>query len=444
MSDLSGLERRVVDALAERRDEIVALACDLVSLDTTAREPGDAPRDEVALQELLAARLEAVGAVVDLFEPDAAALAGRPLVPPGLDFAGRPQLIARLPGAGGGRALVLNGHIDVVPAPAADGWTSPPFAPEVRDGLLFGRGSCDMKGGIAAMTVAAEVLAGVGKLAGDLVVATNTDEESSGAGGTALVERGLRADAAIVTEPTGLEVWTCCRGSSYATVTVEGRAGHTEVPQPPWRDGGAVNAIEKAVVVIDAIRALRERWAADPALTHPTLSRPDALVTVVRAGDWAVTIPGSCSLVLGALFLPVQAATDGFAGDVEREVETWVTRVCAERDDWLAAHPPRFRWEPQAVMPYEIATDEPIVGATESALRALGVEPRRSGLDSWFDAATLTVLGGIPAIGLGPGGLGRDGVPVAHTVDEHVPVDDLVRTAQALAVAALRFCGPAT
>lgn len=444
MSGLSEHERRVVDELAERRDDIVALACDLVALDTTAREPGDPPRDEAELQELLARRLEAAGAAIDLFEPDADALEGRPLVPPGLDFAGRPQLIARLPGRGGGRSLALNGHIDVVPAREEDGWSSPPFVPEVRDGLLFGRGSCDMKGGIAAMTVAAEVLAGRRALAGDLVVATNTDEESSGAGGSALVGRGLAVDAAIVTEPTGLEIWTCCRGSSYATVTVEGRAGHTEIPQPPWRDGGAVNAIDKAVVVIDALRSLRERWAADPALTHPVLAAPDALVTVVRAGDWAVTIPGSCTLVLGALFLPAQAAADGFAGEVEREVEAWVTRVCAERDDWLASHPPRFQWEPQAVMPYEVAGDEAIVSVTGDALRALGVEPRRAGLDSWFDAATLSVVGGIPAIGLGPTGLRSDGVPVAHTVDEHVPVDDLVRTAQALAVAALRFCGAAT
>lgn len=445
MTELSALERRLVDALAERRDEIVSLASDLVRLDTTAREPDDPPRDEAALQELLASRLAAVGAAVDLFEPDGDALDGLPLVPPGLGFEGRPQLIARLPGAGTGtgRSLVLNGHIDVVPAEADDGWTSPPFVPVVREGLLFGRGSCDMKGGIAAMTVAAEVLAESRCLAGDLVVATNTDEESSGAGGAALVAHGLRADAAIVTEPTGLDVWTCCRGSSYATVHVAGRAGHTEVPQPAWRAGGAVNAIEKAVVVIEAVRELRERWAADPALTHPVLSRPDVLVTVARAGDWAVTIPGSCTLVLGALFLPCQAAADGLAGDVEREVEAWVARVCAERDDWLAARPPRFAWEPKAVMPYELPADEPVVDATESALRALGLGARRSGLDSWFDGATFTVLGGIPAVGLGPSGLGRDGAPVAHTVDEHVPVDDLVRTAQVLAVAALRFCGTA-
>ncbi|MGL6280134.1 MAG: M20 family metallopeptidase, partial [Gaiella sp.] len=268
-----------------------------------------------------------------------------------------------------------------------------------------------------------------------------TDEESSGAGGTALVDRGLRADAAVVTEPTDLEVWTCCRGSSYATVTVDGRAGHTEIPQPSWRDGGAVNAIEKATVIVDVLRELRERWAADPDLTHPVLARPDVLATVVRAGDWAVTIPGSCTLVLGALFLPAQADADGFARDVERAVEEWVVRRAGERDDWLAAHPPRFAWEPQAVMPYAIEPDQPIVHATESALASLGLPVRRAGLDSWFDAATLSVLGGVPAIGLGPSGLGRDGVPVAHTVDEHVPVDDLVRTAQALAVTALRFCG---
>ena len=181
-----------------------------------------------------------------MFEPDAAALAGRPLVPPGLEFAGRPQLAARVAGSGGGRSLLLNGHIDVVPADEAEGWTSPPFAPEVRDGLLYGRGSCDMKGGIAAMVVAAEALARRGALAGDLLVATNTDEESSGAGGMALVDRGVRADGAIVTEPTGFDVWVSCRGSTYATITVPGRAGHAEIAHPGWRQGGAVNAIEKA------------------------------------------------------------------------------------------------------------------------------------------------------------------------------------------------------
>ncbi|MGH2871960.1 MAG: M20/M25/M40 family metallo-hydrolase, partial [Solirubrobacteraceae bacterium] len=188
---------------------------------------------------------------------------GAPLVPEGLDFAGRPQLIATLPGAGGGRSLLLNGHIDVVSGEPRERWTSAPFAPEVRDGRLYGRGACDMKGGVAAMAFAAQALRIEGvRLAGDLIVATNTDEESSGAGGSALVRRGLRADAGIVTEPTDFRVWVACRGSEYGVVTVPGRPGHAEVRHPGWRQGGAVNAIEKAAVVMRAIAALRERWAA--------------------------------------------------------------------------------------------------------------------------------------------------------------------------------------
>lgn len=438
-------ERRVLAAVAERRDEIVALAVDLIRCDTTARVPGDPPRDERRLQELLAARLTACGADVDLFEPDPAELAGRPLVPDGLDFAGRPQLIARLPGGGGGRgrSLVLNGHIDVVPAREDDGWASPPFAPEVRDGRLFGRGACDMKGGIAAMVVAAEALAREAALAGDLLVATNTDEESSGAGGVALVDRGLRADAAIVTEPTGLDVWVACRGSNYAAVTVEGRAGHAEIAHADWRAGGAVNAIDKAMVVVRALGELTERWATEPELAHPVLSRPATLATVVRGGDWPVTIPGSCELTVGVLFLPVQADAQGFSRDVEREVEAFVQARVAELDDWLAGHPPRFAWAQASVMPFETPPDEPIVRSTVDALQALGEPGRLSGLDSWYDGATLSVLGGIPSIALGPPGLGRDGTMLAHAVDEHVPVDALVRTAQALALTALRFCGPA-
>lgn len=437
---LTAAESSVAAAVAERRSEIVALASSLVGLDTTARNPGDPPRDEAALQELLAGRLATAGAHIDLFEPDADAMAGRPLVPPGLDFVGRPQLIARLPSGKRGRALVFNGHIDVVPAKADEGWTSPPFAPEVRDGRLYGRGACDMKGGVAAMVVAAEVLADRGVLAGELVVATNTDEESSGAGGTALVDRGLRADGAIVTEPTGFDVWVACRGSTYATITVPGVAGHAEVAHRGWPDGGAVNAIDKAEIVLAAVRALRDRWATDQAFAHPYLSPPSALVTTIAAGDWAVTIPATCDLSLCVTFLPVQADEHGFAARVEHEVVEWLRAACAT-DDWLAAHPPKVRWLPNSVMPFAISEDEPVVVTTAAAARDLGLRGGLSGLDSWYDGATLTVLGGIPAIGFGPGGLDDESDNVAHAVDEHVGVDELVQCAQALAVAAMRFCG---
>jgi acetylornithine deacetylase len=440
---LSDDERRVCAAIEQRSDELVALASDLIGFDTTARNVGDPPRQEAALQEYLAARLRAAGADIDLWEPDADALQGKPLVPPGLDFAGRPQLVARRRGAGRGRSLLLNGHIDVVSAEPRDRWSSDPFAAEVREGRLHGRGSCDMKGGIAAMVLAAETLASLGvELAGDLIVATNTDEESSGAGGTAIVERGVRADAGIVTEATGFDVWVACRGSEYASVRVPGRPGHAEVRQPDWRDGGAVNAIEKATVVVDAIRSLRAEWAARDGLEHPYLSRPALLPTMAAAGEWPVTYPGACDLTVAVMYVPRQADERGWGSEVRREVEGWIARESA-KDDWLAEHPPTVEWWPNGVMPLEIPESEPIVGVMQAATRDVGRPGALGGLDSWYDGATLTHLAGIPSIGYGPPGFDAGGVSVAHMIDEYVPVDGLVACAQGLAVTAMRFCGVA-
>jgi acetylornithine deacetylase len=440
---LSDRERDVVSAIEGRREQLVALASDLIAFDTTARTVGEPPREEAALQEYLAARLERARADVDLWEPDAAALAGKPLVPPGLEFAGRPQLIARRPGAGGGRSLVFNGHVDVVSIEPRERWSSDPFRAEVRDGRLYGRGACDMKGGIASMVLAAEVLAELEiELAGDLVVATNTDEESSGAGGTALVERGLRADAAIVTEPTGFDVWVACRGSEYCIIRVPGRPGHAEVRQPHWRDGGAVNAIEKATLVIDAIRSLRARWGETAGLEHPYLARPSLLPTVAQAGEWPVTYPARCDLTMAVMYLPAQADAAGWGADVRREVEAWILAETAT-DDWLAANPPTLEWQPNGVMPLELSESEAIVATTRDAADDAGCPGSLGGLDSWYDGATLTHLAGIPAVGFGPPGFDADGVSVAHMIDEFVPVDGLVGCAQALAVAAMRFCGTA-
>ncbi len=438
---LSPLEAEVVAEIAAREDDLVALVSTLVGFDTTARGVDDPARQEVELQEYLRDRLAAVGAEVELFEPDPDTLAGHPLYPPGLGFSGRPQLVARLPGAGGGRSLLFNGHIDVVSAEPLDRWTSDPFRAEVRDGKLYGRGSCDMKGGIGCMTLAAEVLAKRGILLGDLVVTTNTDEESSGAGGLALVLHGVEADAGIVTEPTGFDIWVACRGTSYGLVTVPGRPGHAELAQPDWREGGAVNAIEKAQFVLAAIRELRERWNARTDLRHARLSAPDVLPTMISAGEWAVTYPADCRITISVLYLPVQTDGDGWGLEVEQEVTDWIVQRAAAADPWLAANPPHVDWWPNRVMSMEIPEEEPIVGISLGATADVGQAGRLSGLDSWYDGATLTRLSGTPSIGYGPPGIDSNGQSTAHAIDEHVPVDGLVACTQGLAVAAMRFCG---
>jgi len=440
---LSEQEQSVCAEIGARRDELVRLASDLIGFDTTAREPADPPRQELALQTYLADRLTAAGAETELIVLDSSELEGKPLSEPGLGFEGRPQLVARFAGAGGGKSLLLNGHIDAVSAEPLDQWTSPPFEAEVRDGKLYGRGSCDMKGGIAAMVLAAETLAarGIG-LAGDVIVATNTDEESSGAGGLGLVLRGVKADAGIVTEPTGFDVWISCRGTSYAEIVVPGRPGHAEVYQPHWREGGAVNAIEKAQVVLDALKRLREEWAQRSDLRHPRLSMPDVVPTLINAGEWAVTYPASCTITIAALCVPQQTDDEGWTFEVEREIDDWIARAAAA-DPWLAENPPQITWWPNRVMSLEISPDEPIVSVMSEACVDVGRPTRLSGLDSWYDGATFTRLGGTPAIAFGPEGFYPDGRSVAHTIDEHVPVDGLVDCARGLAVAAMRFCGVA-
>jgi acetylornithine deacetylase len=245
--------------------------------------------------------------------------------------------------------------------------------------------------------------------------------------------RTLQADAAIVPEPTGLDVWIACRGSLLPTITIEGRAGHAGIARRHPDDGGAVNAIEKMTIILDALQRLREEWSLRP--RHPYLSAPDVVPTMLQAGEWIVSHPARSRLDCHIEYLPSQADERGWGSRVEREFSDWIQRAAAA-DPWLSDHPPRIEWSVGGVPPAEVGIDDPIVTATLSAARAVGRASRLGGLDNWHDGATLIVEAGIPAICLGPGDIYR-----AHTASECVPVADLISCSQALAVAALRFCG---
>ena len=432
---MDGTEQRVCDEIALREGDLVELLRDLVRFDTTSHAPGDAPREEAALQGLLAARLRAVGATVDVWEPDVSALAGHPMMPAGFSFAGRPQLAATFAGAGSGRTLLFNGHVDVVSVEPLDRWPHPPFEAVVADGMVHGRGACDMKGGVACMVMAAEVLASLGvRLAGDLIVNTVTEEETTGVGGLAMAH-ALRADGAIVPEPSGFDVWIACRGSLLPRITVEGRAGHAGIAPLHPDQGGAVNAIEKMGILLEAVRRLREEWALRP--RHPYLSPADCVPTIIAGGEWLVSYPASCTLDCHIEFLPDQADERGYGGRVEAEFTDWIARTAAA-DPWLAAHPPTIEWVAGTVPPAEVPADDPVVQAALGAVAAVGRNGRLGGLDNWHDGATLVTEAGIPSICLGPGDIN-----LAHTTDERVPVADLVSCTQALAIAAMRFCGVA-
>ncbi len=431
----SALEERVVEAVRAAKDELVGLAAELVACNTTARLAGETARDEEKLQRLLAARLDALGATSDLWEP-APTGAGDRFVPAGLDFIGRPQLVAVLPGATGGRSILLNGHIDAVDVEPREQWLSDPFVLTERNGYLFGRGANDMKGGVAALVIALETLRLQGvKLAGDVVFCTVTDEESSGAGGRAAVSHGVKADAGIAAEATDFDAWVTCRGTVTPTITIAGRAGHAEMPQADWREGGGVNAIEKLVTVLDGVGALREEWKARPDHVHPLLAPGDIVPTIVNGGTWMVTIPASCDVTCDITYLPQHVDAEGTGKAVEAEVIDRLTRAVAG-DPWFAAHPLTFTWSDD-VVPAEMPAGHPLVTIALGCAGALGHQGKPAGLNSWHDAATFT-RAGTPTFSFGP-----DGIETAHAVNERVSVQGLVDFSAAIALTMMRWCGVA-
>ena len=435
------MNERLDAAVAERRADLVELARALVRLDTTAVDlsPGSVHTEnaEAECQALIAGRLRALGAEVDQWEPDAEALRDHPMMPPWHHWRGRPLTVGVLRGEGGGRSLVVNGHVDVVDAGDPERWTCPPFAAELRDGRIVGRGAVDMKGGIAAALVALEALHAAGvRLRGDVVFEAVTDEETCAMGTVAAIERGYRADAGLVPEPTRFQLWTATRGLLHGTLTVEGRSAHAEVNQPHWRDGGGVNAIEKAVALLGALGQLSAEWGGRSPKLHPLLGTPGVQPTLVRGGSFIASVPERCEVSLNATYLPADADAAGYGSVPRDEIEAAVAAVVAA-DDWLVEHPPRWSWFTD-YPPSEIDPAHPIVECVREAARQAGVDAGVEGIDTAYDGALLTRFAGTPSPAFGPGDLAR-----AHAPDEWIGVDELVLGARLYARAIAAWCGPA-
>jgi acetylornithine deacetylase len=168
---------------------------------------------------------------------------------------------------------------------------------------------------------------------------------------------------------------------------------------------------------------------------HPYLSPGDCVPTIINGGEWLVSYPASCTLECHIEYLPDRADDHGYGSAVEREFTEWIADAAAG-DPWLLANPPEIVWGVGGVPPAEVATDDAIVQTLLTAGGDLDQPRRIGGMDNWHDGATLTVEAGIPAVCFGPGDVHR-----AHTVDECVPIDELVACAQRIALTALRFCG---
>jgi acetylornithine deacetylase/succinyl-diaminopimelate desuccinylase family protein len=324
---------------------------------------------------------------------------------------GRPNVVGVLEGRAKGRTLMLCGHTDTV---GVTGMTDP-FTPVEHDGRLYGRGAQDMKGGVAAMIAAATEIAERGDLAsGRLVVACVVDEEHSSIGADALV-KSWRADAAVVTEPTDLEIAVGHKGFAWIDIVVEGKAAHGSRPA----DGQ--DAILRLGRVLSRLELLDRALQARP--PHPLVGTGSLHASTIEGGRELSSYPDRATLQMERRTLP---------GEPESVALQEVQQIL----DALSREDTTFRGTANAVFSrpaYEIAADHELPHLLGAAFAHAGGRPRRAGASFWTDAAVLGQAG-IPSVLFGPGGAGL------HSTQEYVNVADVMLCRDTLVELARRFC----
>jgi acetylornithine deacetylase len=416
------LVQSIRDAVRARREDAITLLQELVRTRSVTGEEG-------AVAEVVERAFSGRNLEVDAWE----AAPGE--MEPYLDHVGeqasyenRPNVAGVRKGSGGGRSILLNAHTDTVAPGDPAAWRHDPLSGAAEGDLLYGRGSCDMKGGLVTHLSALDALSDLGlKLRGDVTVAATVGEENGGLGALSTILRGYRADAALITEPTRLALVPAQGGSLVFRLKVPGRSAHAAV-----RDEG-VSALEKFVPIFEDLQELeRERNAA---LSHPLYDRLKNKVPInvglVRAGNWASTVPESL-VAEGRVGLIPGEEVEPFKNLVAERIDT-----AAKRDRWLREHPPDLEWFGGQFAPAEVELDAPICEALREAHeRMTGEKPPVEGVPYGADMRLFIRFGGIPCVMYGAGD-----VNVAHAPDEHIRVTELLTATNTIACLLAGWCG---
>ncbi len=379
------------------RGYLVSALSDLVRIDSVnpSLVPGGAGEARIAAQ--VAAKMRRLGLTVTTLEA----------------APGRPSVVGRLKGSGGGRALMLNAHLDTV---GIEGMTDA-LAPAIRDGRLYGRGAYDMKGSLAACLAAVKALVDAKTaLSGDVVLAAVADEEYASIG-TAEVVRRIPVSAAIVTEPTELDICVAHKGFVWLEVETVGRAAHGS----RFFDG--LDANMRMGRFLARLDRLEQQLRARP--PHPLLGPPSLHAPLLRGGTELSTYAASCRLGIERRTVPGETQ----AG-VRAEIETLIEET--------RAADPTFTATARCLLArsaFEVSPEAAIVRAVRlAATRRLGHPPALIGKPFWMDSAILADAG-VETVVIGPAGAG------AHTSQEWVDLPSLETLAGTLAGAAASFCG---
>jgi acetylornithine deacetylase len=422
----SAWHERALQFIDDHAAAIVGSLCEIIKIPSVS---GTA--DENAIQAVLARQLAEIGLEVDHWRiplPELMSAEGFP----GTEVDRREAwgLVGCARGNGGGRSLMLNAHVDVVPPGDPTAWPAAgPFSGHADNRFVHGRGSCDMKAGLIAAMWAIRALTEVKvPLAGDVQLACVQGEEDGGLGTFATLARGWRADACVIPEPTSLDLVPASAGSLTFRLQIPGLAVHAA------RRSAGVSALEKFWPVFHALRGLEERRNAHP---HPLMARWDIAYPIeigkICAGDWPSSVPdlliaeGRCGVALGET--PESARAD---------LEDAIRRAC-DSDPWLRRHPVTVAWWGGQFSPALTPADAPIIAMLRQAhTLATGREQQIWGAPYGSDLRLMSGLGGVPTVHYGPGD-----VSLAHGPSEHVPVDEVITAARTLAALTIDYCSPA-
>ena len=394
---LEEVEKRVLDKIFE--EELLSLAKEMIKIGSE-----NPPGNEKGLADYMMEVFNGIG--LKAFQ---------------LDFLpNRPNVVALYGSRDQGRSLIFDGHLDTVPCGDFSLWSVNPLEGIIKDGRLYGRGAADMKSSIAAFTCALKAILDSGiKLKGQVTIILTSDEEISGLGTKSVLEKGYRADAAIVGEPSNLEVNTAHKGVARWRLTTFGKAVHASTPQE------GVNAIYKMAKAIIRLEEIAEKYFQQER-AHPILGRPTLNVGIIRGGVKDNIVPDSCEITIDRRLLP---------GETWNEVE----KEFREELEKLACEDPNFRYELKLYHVHNAAetpSTHPFVRLAKNAVKdVLGRESTVEGFVATTEMSHL-VEAGIPSIILGCGDL-----KVAHTINEYVPVQQIVDATKIYTLTILRYFG---
>lgn len=414
------MHRKIKEVVTRNADRLTKLTQDLVRINSENHPPGG---NEGEVQAYIADFWKAHKIEADAFSPNEVTgfISHPAYYDDGRHYENRPVVVAKVPGLGGGRSLLFCGHIDTVGLGKVE-WKHDPYAATIENGRLYGRGAFDMKGGVAAMMMAAVLLREMGvTLKGDLLVETTSDEEFASSNGcVAARARGYSPDAAVITEPTGLALVVGHYGFRLSQVTIAGKTGIRVT------DGEMANPVQHLAPILKAIEAFRAK--------RITVTAYDTvMITKLAANEFRLdellTVPPECRIEVYWQLTP----EDDIA-EIDALFERCIAEAC-EDDAYLMRNAPEISYHLRPMPGSSVSPDAPIVRETASAIEATGATPKLIDGFAPNDSFVFNRYTDTPAIVFGPGG------DDAHAPDEYVLVDDLATCVEVYMNLAVKWCG---